>query len=133
MLKKRKPEKLSRKRQERDELIQSQSEAGEEEKEEEEEEEGGEGVEEEEDEKEEGGGDKMHLVEVIDKEVAESKDKVQSRQSEVLPMFVFFLIQSSTDILFVWQADEVVSVTLGPFEILEGTKKKVGRQISSKS
>ena len=39
-------------------------------------------------------------------------------------MFVFLLIYLSTDTLLVSQEDEVVSVTLEPFERLEGTKNK---------
>ena len=105
---------------ERDELA---KESDEEEEEEEEEQEGEEGGEEEEEEEEAEEADE-DVVEVIHTEVAKSKPKIESRQSKVLSMFVFFLIYLSTDTLLVLQEDEVVSVTLGPFERLEGTKNK---------
>ena len=97
------------------------------------EESGGEGEEAEEEEEEEEEEEnqvavsqrKVVVPKIISQKVQSSESKVQSSESKVRTMFIIFIrIQFSTNSLFVYQVEVVVSAELGPFEQLIATKNK---------
>ena len=97
------------------------------------EESGGEGEEAEEEEEEEEEEEnqvavsqrKVVVPKIISQKVQSSESKVQSSNSKVRTIFIIFIrIQFSTNSLFVYQVEVVVSAEIGPFEQLIATKNK---------